>query len=348
MRNLLGVLALILLLLAAYFLYQNEQGNNLLSTDNNFKDFAIEDTSAIDQIFISQPNGKKVLISRREGKKWLVNGKFEARPDAIKLILKTAHDLKIQAPVSKKTFEGVVKRLASGATKVEFYEKGEKEPLKVWYVGDATASRMGTYMLLEKDGQKSSMPYIGHLLMERGFLGPRFMVEPELWRNPLILQVDPKKIKSISVEHSADSMASFRLVQEDKSEFSIQNLDKGTEAKVEAAVAIPYFKLFSKVFYEYVDKKTPQEELDSIYQSPYRHKLEVVMQNGDKHLLKTFYMPVAPGANLKGVPIDYHPERMYAFSSFMGADNYPIVQNFYFDKFLPDFHAFAESTNVEK
>jgi hypothetical protein len=348
MRNFLGLFALILLLVAAYFLYQKEKGNDLLNTSDNFKDFAIQDTAAIDQIFISQPNGKKVLISRREGKKWMVNGKFEARPDAIKLVLKTAHDLKVQAAVSKKTFEGVVRRLASGSTKVEFYENGESEPLKVWYVGDATASRMGTYMLLEKEEKKSSMPYIGHLLMERGFLGPRFMVEAELWRNPLILQLNPKEIKSIAVEHSADSMTSFRLIQEGNAKFMIKNLEARTETSVNADLAIPYLKLFSKVFYEYVDEKTPQEELDSIYNSPFRHKLEVVMQNGDKHLIKTFNMPVAPGANIKGVPIDYHPERMYAYSSFMGEDNYPIVQNFYFDKFLPDFYAFTESTNVEK
>ncbi len=209
-KNGLALLLLLALLALAYWIYQSQDSSTKLARD--YKDFAIEDTAAVDQIFLSNLEGKKVLISRREDGIWRVEGKYRAREDAVFLILKTAHDIQIQSPVPKSQYTSVISRLAGLSTKVEFYTGGEK-PSKIWYVGHATASKVGTYMLLEKDGEKSGKPYVTHLLMERGSLSSRFFLDPMLWRDRAMLRLKPENIKSIEVKHAYDTATSFRIEQ---------------------------------------------------------------------------------------------------------------------------------------
>ena len=61
------------------------------SVDNDRPTFAIKDTSQIDQIRISEANGNSILVQRRTDPAiWKLNsGKFDAREDAVSLILET-------------------------------------------------------------------------------------------------------------------------------------------------------------------------------------------------------------------------------------------------------------------
>lgn len=345
MKNSIGIIFFLCLLIVAYwlFIYQPK-----VEQREDFKDFAIEDTASVEKIFIGQPNGKKVLLSRNSKNQWIVNNDFPARKDAIELILTTVHDIKIRGPVSQQTFTGVVKRLATGSTKVEYYMKGSHKPEKTWYVGDATADRMGTYMLLEKDKEKSKSPYITHLLRERGFLGPRFFPNPILWKDPVLLRLNPKGIKSISVEHVYDSISPFTIIKNGEKDFSIKNLKTAQVYQMAHERAIPYFKEFSKVFYDYIDYKTPNSELDSIYSSPARHSITIQLEDGSSHQIRTFNIPVAKDVLINEKPIPFNQERMYTYSSYMGKELHPIVQNLTFDILVPSFEDFASSTNVEK
>lgn len=347
MKNLIGIVLLVAGIIAAYFIFNKEETKKVTTTEE-LKDFAIEDTAAVDKIFMSQPNGKKVLLSRRETGTWLVNGKFPARPDAINLILKTLHDIQIQGNVAQENFEHTVKRLATASTKVEYYAGGAK-PEKVWYIGDATASRMGTYMLLEKKGVKSSKPYVTHLLTERGYLSSRFFLDPVLWKNRVMMKVNPKKIKSIEVKHAYDTATSFKIEKVDESKFNITNLKTGSTEELSPNKAIPYFKEFGSVFYEYIDVKTPKEELDSIYNSPPRHIIHVKTEEGKEVEMRTYNLPVLPGSTTaSGKPIYFHNERMYAYTSELGETEHAIVQNLTFDKLVPRLEDFESSTTVEK
>lgn len=346
MKNTIGFIIVLLLLVAAYFIYDSSSLESV--SERDYRNFAIKDTSKIDRIFMSQPNGKKVLISRKDTNKWLVNQKFVARPDAIQLILKTVNDIKIRQTISNETYNHVIKRLASGATKVEYYLKGDSKPHKIWYIGDATADNEGTYMLLEKGGKKSSTPYITHRLMEHGYLGSRFFLDPILWRDRVILKTDPQKIKSIEVIHHIDSLTSFKIEKSGIADFTITNLESNENWNLTPELAIPYFKEFSAVYYEYQDVKTPKAELDSIFNSQPRHEINLTIEGRSDISIKNFYMPASPGATLDEKPIFHHPERMYTYCSDLRENTYLIVQNLTFDPLIPGVKSFMSSTFVEK
>ncbi len=346
MKNLIGLLVLIALGSLAYYLYyvSPDTGNK---ENADLKEFAIEDTSRVNKIFMSRLDGQNVTLSRRGKDYWEVNNNYRAREDAIDLILKTAHDIEIQGPVSKTTFETVVKRLASFATKVEFYA-GEDEPIKTWYVGHPTGTKVGTYMLLEEDGQKSSKPYITHMLMERGSLGTRFFLDSILWRDRAMLRANPKKIKSIAVRHFSDTLQSFKIRKTEENKFIASSIDGSNEQELHTDLAIPYFKLYSGIYYEYLDLKTPPTLLDSVFSGIPKHEAQIVFEDGKKVGIFCHNLPVPPGTTFQGKPITAHPERMYASSTELGPDVYCIVQNLTHDPLFPDGARFLSSKPVEK
>ncbi|MAC95338.1 MAG: hypothetical protein CMC96_07540 [Flavobacteriales bacterium] len=345
MKNFIGLIVVLVLGGIAYWMYSSK--DKPVNTEV-YKDFAIEDTAKVDKVFITQANGKSVTISRRGFDEWMIEGEFPARKDAIQLILKTLHDISIQAPVSKETFDWVVKSIAGNHTKVEFYLEGKDEPEKVWYIGEPTASRVGTYMLLEKDGKKSAKPFITHLLMERGYLGTRFFTDKTLWKDRIVMRCNPREIRRIEVKHQSDTLGDFSIEQYEKDRFRLTDLSNNQSQELNPELAIPYFKLFSGVYYEYVDKKTPSEQLDSIYLSPERHNIKLELMDGKTIEMRAYNMPVREGATLNGKLLTHHPERMYVYSSYLGEEEHPIVQNLTFDPLVPGIKEFTSLTTVEK
>lgn len=346
MKNLIGFIILAIVGVGAYFLLN---GKDRFSTSNteDYKDFSIEDTAAVNKIFLSQANGKSILLTRVNEAEWTVNKSFEARKDGINLILKTLSDIKVSGVVAQDQMEHTIKSLATRSTKVEFYTTGNK-PEKTWYIGDPTVSRLGTYMLLEKDGKKSSKPYITHLIMERGYLGTRFFMNPTLWKDRVVMKCNPKEIKSIEVTHAYDSAVSFKIEQYTLGKFSVTNLNANKTAELSPQVAVPYLKEFAAVYYEYIDQRTKANIIDSIYSALPRHSVKVSMNDGKEYVIKSYNMPVKEGSTLEGKVVDYHPERIYIYTSYLGSDIYPVVQNLTFDKLVPILSDLASLTTVEK
>lgn len=346
MKNIIGLIILVVIGIGAYFLLNDDNSFSATNTED-YKDFSIEDTAAVSKIFLSQPSGKSLLLTRVNESEWTVNNSFGARKDGIELILKTLSDIKVSGVVAQDQMEHTIKGLATRSTKVEFYTTGSK-PEKTWYIGDPTVSRLGTYMLLEKDGKKSSTPYITHMIMERGYLGTRFFIDPILWKDRVVMKCNPKEIRSVEVNHANDTSISFKIDQYELGKFRVTNLNENNTAELSPQIAVPYLKEFSAVYYEYIDQRTPADVIDSIYSALPRHSVKVMMNDGQEYVIKSYNMPVKEGSTLEGKAIDYHPERMYIYTSHLGTDVYPVVQNLTFDKLVPSLKDLASSTTVEK
>lgn len=347
MKNLIGLIVLILIGLATYFLVFKDGDLPFASNTEDFKDFAVEDTASVSKIFLSHSSGRTILLTRASASQWMVNNKFEARKDAIELILKTFSDIKVNGVVPKSDMRSTIKRLATNSTKVEIYTDGSK-PDKTWYIGVPTASRLGTIMLLEKDGKKSSKPYITHMVMERGYLGTRFFVDETLWKDRIVMRCEPKEIKSVEVKHGSDTAVSFKVEQYELGKFKVTNLDENQTQELSPLIAIPYLKEFARVYYEYIDEKTPERIIDSVYTALPRHIVRVEMNDNSEFLIKSYNMPVPEGSTLGGKVVDYHPERMYITTNKHEAGVYPVVQNLTFDKLVPSLPYLGSSTTVEK
>ena len=144
--RILYVLIALTMVTAGVWWFQGGQGN-LAQIEGT--DFAIADTSTVDKIFIADMDGGQVTLTRpTQGSLWDVNGQFKAREDAVNLLLKTFLRARVQGPVAEAAQPNVIRLLSARGKKVEIYQGGDA-PTKTWYVGTATPSHTGTYMVLE-------------------------------------------------------------------------------------------------------------------------------------------------------------------------------------------------------
>lgn len=342
-KTLLLLTAVLALAAIAFYIGSSNQKATM---GEEYTDFAIKDTASITKFKITSLNESVTL--ERENNQWIVNGKYIARPDAVKLILKTFNQIEVLYPVSDFEIKAVIKYMSTSSTKVEMFSNASKEePLKIWYVGMPTDGNMGTYMLLEKDGIKSSRPMVTHLPSNYGYLTSRFFTQESLWKNPIALKMPAKEIKSITIESPSKEHPEYKFENLGDNHFRYTDLKTGTTTKLSPEKAIPYFKRASSLAYEYEDVKTEKEIVDSIFSSTPQYLLTLEHINGETQTLKTFWMPVKKDAkDLQGRALQHHNERMYAQSS-INEGRALVVQNYLFDQILKPFDG-VDSLAVDK
>ncbi|MFQ3333014.1 MAG: hypothetical protein ACI8ZH_000911 [Flavobacteriales bacterium] len=179
-----------------------------ISTDNNF---SVSDTASVSKIFIADRNGTTITLGKT-GNKWIVNNKYGVRKDAIKTILSTINQIKIQRPVPINAFANVVKNLATTGVKVEIYTD-KKTPNKTYTIGSSTANHLGTYILMDGAGT----PFVVHIPAFNGFLSPRYgitgnKVNEKDWRTRNIFQIKRENITGVSINNIQQPKQSFTLI----------------------------------------------------------------------------------------------------------------------------------------
>ena len=198
---------LLILFISVLFWFLSADKKSTITNDNNF---SVSDTASVSRIFIADRSGNTITLDRTE-KTWTVNNKYKVRKDAITTILNTIHQIRIQRPVPKDSFDGIIKDLATTGVKVEIYTD-KKNPIKTYTIGYPTANHLGSYILL--DGAQT--PFIAHIPSFNGFLSPRYGIQGQRlnkkdWRATTVFKLKIEDIISVSVNNLHKSEQSFTL-----------------------------------------------------------------------------------------------------------------------------------------
>jgi hypothetical protein len=198
---------LLILLISALFWFLSTDKKSTITDDNNF---SVSDTASVSKIFIADRSGKTITLDRTKNI-WTVNNKYEVRKDAITTILNTIHKIRIQRPVPRNAFDGVIKDLATTGVKVEIYTN-KKNPIKTYTIGNPTANHLGSYMLLNG----SQTPFVVHIPSFNGFLSPRYGIQGQRlnetnWRSTTVFKLKIKDIIRVCVNDLHKSEQSFTL-----------------------------------------------------------------------------------------------------------------------------------------
>ena len=312
MKNLIYILLLVVLLIMAGYYYFSEQGSTL---EREFSDFAVEDTSLVNKIFIADFDGITATLERQENNTWLVNDEYKARQDAIDLLLTTFNSIAVKEPVAMAARENIITRMAGKSIKVEIYA-GEEIPAKTYYVGNPTKNHFGTYMLLEKNGVKSSTPYVTHIPGFSGFLTARFFTDVNLWRDRTIFAIDANEVKSVQISYTEKPLKSFRL---SRNEGSVEVIDLNSRLKIEPLnqLAIEeYLSRFKSIHFEKIVEETPLDNIDSVLATEPLHVIEVESTSGRKTQVKTYYRPARKSTIFNpatGAYYTYDADRLYGW-----------------------------------
>lgn len=320
----------------AYF-YFNKPTSTI---DETTAGFAIDDTAAVDRIFIADQLGNTIDL-KRKGKNWTLNDSLFARTKAAELLLRVFKDIEVSSPVSKNAHPTILSQMASFHRKVEIYQNGSNTPTKTWFVGHSTQNHYGTYMLLETEDGKSDVPYIMHLRWHNGYITPMFFTDLAEWRSTLMLQYPADDLKAINITYLENPALSFSLGKDKMGNCVLKN-GKGEKVPTfDTLFARDYFNQFGNVHYEVIDHYLTQNQIDSTKQSTPKIKLELVDMQGNVNttLIYNKQAPLEAVDLITGEVIDspYDTNRDYALTN---NGDFVLIQRFVFDNLLYDLQDF--------
>ncbi|MCB9252220.1 MAG: DUF4340 domain-containing protein [Flavobacteriales bacterium] len=257
-------LIILLLLLAGATTWWLIRDTSSGTSDKNKTEFEIKNVEDVTKIFISNKREGYVLLEKK-GKVWFVNGKFEVFKPTIDFFLnETLKKIRVKGPVPLPARQNVISSMASTATKVEIYLKGEL--YKTYYVGQPTSDMTGTYMYL----QNSKEPYITHIPGFDGFLTSRYPIAQDEWITKVIFDYKPEEIKSVEILFPDNEKESFSISRkENLGDFDITVSENAPVGKLNYAAVKSYFNLFNFKYCEGFENFT-KTKIDSILRStPY-------------------------------------------------------------------------------
>lgn len=209
-KNILLLIAVIVLGIIAYVVYQRSAPSTLAGKP--LSNFAIDDTSTVTKIIITDHFGRVAKVERIPGNKlWRLNDKYYAREDAVETLLKTFKRIRVRGNVSIGARDNMMKLLATSGKRCEIFTGGNK-PAKIYYVGVATPDHTGTIMLLEIPGiGRSEEPYVTHMDGFTGFLSTRFFADENEWRYTGVYDYPTLDFNSVKVLHHNEPHESFEV-----------------------------------------------------------------------------------------------------------------------------------------
>lgn len=307
-------------------------------------DFAVEDTSSITKIFLSDKFNHSVTLARTEPFVWKVNNKFIAQKDNIDVLLKTIRNVQVREPVSKSAHNTVVKLLAGRAVKIEIYQKvyrihigklklfQHEKLTKCYYVGDATMDNQGTFMLIEK----STEPFICHLPNLRGFLTTRYSAKETDWRDHTLFPLKPQDITQVQIEFPEKPEQSFRITHiPATSTFIFSNYQNAPVNDFDTIKVVDLFNSLTTAKYEaLLNDLVPAEYRDSVIQSRPLYIFTIKDRNNKTYVMKSYHKKPKfdDETNSKGVPLTNDPDRMNAMLEF--SNDFILVQYYAMENLL--------------
>lgn len=203
------LLGLVLVLggLTAWYLYRGDSKTTLPGAD---RQFAVPNADVIHKIFLADREGARVTLERRDGY-WLYNGKWKARPTAMKNLLDIIRNVEMKYKPAHAAVGNMVNSIIAEGIKVELYDNRNRI-IKTYYVGGSNSDETGTYMIL--DGAKQ--PYVTYLPGWTGNIRHRYTLTGDDWRDRSVFAYDPDRIQSVSVEYPKQQNKSFVLTRDGK------------------------------------------------------------------------------------------------------------------------------------
>lgn len=322
-KNLILILVFIISVVGAVAVYIT--GSNS-SMKPELKNFAIEDTSDVDKIFLADKSSHQVLLTKEASGQWMVNGQYYAREDMMINLMDVIRRITVRSIVAKAAQENIIKRMAAGSIKVEIYKKGDLH--KVYYVGSGTQDNLGSFVLLEG----SSAPFICFLPGHKGTITNFYMPLEESWRERVIFKYKFQEMESISVDYPADKENSFSIEIKGNNEFRLRSA--ATETYVnsfDTSRVKAYLLEYKNIAFEDFTTVSDQK-MDTVRTKHHLFSISVKEKNGGNvKTVKGYRMPLPPNITDDfGKPVLFDEDRMYG--EVTGIKEKVVLQYYTFDR----------------
>ncbi|HET6226295.1 MAG TPA: hypothetical protein VFF27_08455 [Bacteroidia bacterium] len=261
-KNRIAAIIVILLGSMAFWLIINNKKGTIKET---LRDFAVEDTASITKIFLADKSLKSIILERKPGGTWMVNGKYIARADVMQTLMQTIKNVDVKEPVGNAAQDNIIKRLSGSAIKCEIYA-GE-ELVKAYYVGTETADQKGTYMILIDPStmKPSAKAFVTYIPGFEGYLTTRYLTKEKGWRDQTIFKYNPDQIKSVRLEAPNTPEFGYEVMVNGNNNYDLQLLNKQkSTVKPDTLAVKQYLTYFRNLSFETFEDQLSEKQLDSL------------------------------------------------------------------------------------
>lgn len=303
------LIVLILVIIPSVMVILKNKGKTL---DGKDTDFAFEDTSCINKIFIADKMGGKVTLERKGKSGWTVNDRYPARMDNITLLLETFKNVQVRYPAPAEAQENLIKKMSSQSLKCEIYCNDEL--VRIWYVGNETMDLKGTFLLLQDP--KADKPFETVYVLEiPGFVGvltPRFFTSEPEWRSQLVMRLLPNQIKNVTLNMIGQPDSSFSIDVKGLHDFSVSTLSGKKMVIFDTLAVQQYLSYFMSLYVEAWATQSKDKEIDSVKKTNHFLELSITDMQSRTEKYKFYHKPPLPKSEyVDGVKVPYDPENMY-------------------------------------
>lgn len=232
--------------------------------------FASEPKSEITRIEFTEREKQVVLTLEAEG--WKVNGRHEARKNAVSFMIRILTEMRIKSPVSEEMFNNEVTLKEIDPVEVKVFEK--RKLLRSFIVFRTPGNKYGNIMKV----RESAKPFIVSIPGYEGDIGSDFKADELYWRPFTIFNLRPAEISAISLENLSDTALSFRITRAGDT-FKLYDNERSLSGWDSTRVR-RYVSYFTWVPFEGLAGDIPSEEKNSIESQKPLYRLTVVTSEG--------------------------------------------------------------------
>lgn len=308
-RRILLLVVLIALGALAWWLNRNRGTTTL---EGPLSDFPVADTAAVDRIHIVDMHGRTIDLRRRSDG-WRVNEHFATDRTKVDLLLRTFKRVEVRSPVPKSAEANVLKAMASGGTKVEIYQGGNR-PVKTWIVGHGSRDNFGTYMLLEIEGKgRSPSPFVMNMAGFTGILNTRFTTVLDEWRASTVFHFnDLYDLKAVEVEMPQAPALSYHIDHLEDGRVRLTDFN-GNDLRMDSILVRGALLPYQQLNYEYIIRGMARAKRDSLLRASPSHVVRVEHRSGHVQEARFWHLPYTGEEPTFDGPRPLHdPRHMYA------------------------------------
>ncbi len=247
--------------------------------DRGLTDFAVQETGRLERIIMEE--GDKRLELKKKNGKWILNGIFETREEAVEQFLQTLQRIRVKSPSPVSLREELLAGFSNSSVKVLLCT-GRRS--KIFFVHEHDLSNEA-YMMMENSDQPFAVDIYGY----RGSVYNLFVVDEGYWRPNTLFSADPSDIAFVRVEFSGEPAHSFQLEPAGRNNFELTRLSSGEkiESLNDSIVAVFLSNFYFIPFQRYANEEERQKA-DSLRNARPEYKITLNAENGYFRDVKLF------------------------------------------------------------
>lgn len=253
-------------------------------SDTELIDFAIEDTSSVDKIILTDAFSNAIELIRKD-QQWTDSQGGCVIQEGVHFMLDAFKNIEFKGYLPDNSHAQITKLIATQHTKVEIYQHGDWT--KTWYIGPAAQDHYGQVMLLDSyEYGKSTKPVMMKIKGLNGIIEPRFFADKRKWQCTQIFALPIERIAKVDVRFYDDPELSFTVTKKE-STMNVYHFGKKL-THVDTAMIFRYLQNYKKIHYDLANYTLGDKQIDSMKRSMPFAKLTVTETNGVTTKLRMF------------------------------------------------------------